>query len=73
MANSIDSENEVQDRPDQGHEPDEPHPCQRGAGIALVENHVPRRQRRKEQPKSDDGDVPGFVHQVPSTLPFFTY
>ena len=36
MANAIASEDEVNDRPDQGHEPNETHPRDGGARITLA-------------------------------------
>ena len=64
MANAIDSEDEVHDRPGQGHEPNETHPRDGRARITLIENRVPGRQHREKQPKSDRGDVPGVEHQI---------
>jgi len=37
MPDAIGSEDEVKDRPDQGHEPDETQPCDGGTRITLVE------------------------------------
>jgi hypothetical protein len=64
MANAIDSEHEVHDSPDQGHEPNKPYPRDGGTRIALVENRVPSRQHREKQPKSDGSDVPDVVCQI---------
>jgi hypothetical protein len=64
MANAIQAEEEVHDSPEQGHEPNETHPRDGGARIALVENRVPSRQHREKQPKSDGSDVPDVVHQI---------
>ena len=64
MSNAVDSEDEVQDRTDQGHEPNETYPRDGGARITLVENYVSGRQHREKQPKSDGSDVPDLKHQI---------
>ncbi len=64
MANTIDSENEVHDSPDQGHEPNESHPCHGGTRITLGENRVPSHQHREKQSKPDGSDVPEVVYQI---------
>jgi hypothetical protein len=64
MANAIDSEDEVHDSPDQGHEPNETYPRDGGTRITFFENRVPSRQHRENQPKSDCSDVPDVVRQI---------
>ena len=64
MANAIDSEDEVHDSPDQGHEPNETHPRDGGARITLVENRVSSRQHREKKSKSDGGNAPDVVHKI---------
>ena len=64
MANAIHSEDEVKDSSDQGHEPRQSHPGDCGVRITLVQNHVPRRHHREQQPKPDGSDVPAVVHEI---------
>ncbi|GEM_PF-2071913 len=64
VADAVDSEDEVEHRPDEGHEPDETDPRDGGARITFFENRVRGRQHGEKQSKKNDSDVPDLLHKT---------